>query len=170
MAATRMTPASMPIKVVEPKSLLERIQTIRTAIENRAYEIFQGNDGTGGRDLDDWFKAEEELLHPVHVNLAETDSDLLVEVEAPGFEAKDFEVSLDSRRLTISARRESRKEKKEKGTIIYEEQCSNEILRILDLPADVDAARTTATLKSGVLELKMPKIAGAKTQAAIKAA
>jgi HSP20 family molecular chaperone IbpA len=33
----------------------------------------------------------------------------------------------------------------------------------VDLPASVDAGKATATLKNGVLQLTMPKAAGAKT-------
>lgn len=35
-------------------------------------------------------------------------------------------------------------------------------LRIVDLPASVDAEKATATLKNGVLELVLPKVAKAK--------
>ena len=32
-------------------------------IERRAYEIYLQRGGGGGRDLDDWFAAEQELAH-----------------------------------------------------------------------------------------------------------
>ena len=40
---------------------------------------------------------------------------------------------------------------------MYQEQCSNEILRVIDLPAEVVASKAAATLKNGMLELQMPK-------------
>jgi len=40
---------------------------------------------------------------------------------------------------------------------MYQEQCSNEILRVPDLPAEVVASKAAATLKNGMLELQMPK-------------
>jgi HSP20 family molecular chaperone IbpA len=46
---------------------------------------------------------------------------------------------------------------------VYQEQCSNEILRLIDLPADVDASKAAATLNNGMLELQLPKSAVAKT-------
>jgi HSP20 family molecular chaperone IbpA len=36
-------------------------------------------------------------------------------------------------------------------------------MRIVDLPASIDAAKATATLKNGVLHLTLPKAARAKT-------
>jgi HSP20 family molecular chaperone IbpA len=55
--------------------------------------------------------------------------------------------------------------------MIYKEQCSTQIYRAIDLPAEVDASKVTATLKNGVLELSMPKAAKAiKVQIEQKAA
>ena len=42
----------------------------------RAYQIFEGNGRRFGHDLDDWFKAEMDLLHPVHVNIASREKTL----------------------------------------------------------------------------------------------
>jgi HSP20 family protein len=150
------------LKLVEPATLFERMNRVHDEIARRAFEIFAGNGGIFGHELDDWFKAETELLHPVHVNISETADALQVEAEVPGFDAKDLEVSVESGRLTISGKKERREESK-KGKTIYKEQCSNEILRVVDLPAEVDAAKATATLKNGVLALALPKAARAKT-------
>jgi len=167
--AIQIIPDPTSIKLVEPKSLFDRVHKIHEQIERRAYEIFRGNGGIFNHDTDDWFKAETELLHPVHITVAEADGSLTAKAEVPGFEARDLNISLEPRRLTISGKRESRNEEKQKGKTIYTEQCSNEILRVLDLPAEVDPARATATLKNGVLELTMPKAAEAK-RAAVKTA
>ena len=40
------------------------------------------------RDLDDWFRAESELLHPLPLELKETDGDFTVRAEVPGFTAE----------------------------------------------------------------------------------
>jgi len=157
--ATQLAPVTTSVKLVEPGILLDRINRIHEGIERRAFEIFQNNGGVPGRELDDWFKAEEELLHPVHMNLAESDGALTVAVEVPGFAADQLQVSLEPRRLMISGKKETSKEKEEeqRQTIVYREQCSDEILRVIDLPEDVDPAKATAILKHGVLELKLPK-------------
>jgi hypothetical protein len=38
----------------------------------RAYEIFDGNGRLAGRDLADWFQAEKEFLHPLHIEVSES--------------------------------------------------------------------------------------------------
>lgn len=153
---------SKSIKLVEPKTLIERISQIHEQIARRAFEIFQGDGGFWGHDLDNWFEAEAELLHPAHVNINESEGALTIEAEIPGFDAKDLQVSLEPRRLTISGKKETSKEDKKKGKTIYKEQCSSELLRVIDLPAEVDATKATATLKNGVLELSVPKAAQTK--------
>jgi len=155
--ATQLAPVTTSVKLVEPGVLLDRINRIHEGIERRAFEIFQNNGGLPGRELDDWFKAEEELLHPVHMNLAASNGALTVAIEVPGFGADQLQVSLEPRRLMISGKKETSREEERQQTIVYREQCSDEILRVIDLPEDVDPAKATAILKHGVLELKLPK-------------
>jgi len=151
-----------PVTITPIDSLMERIDKTSRAITQRAYEIFEKNGRNFGHDLEDWFKAETDLLHPVHVNITDAGENLEVKAEVPGFSEKEIEVSIEPGRLTIAGKRETETKKEEKGKTVYSESCSNQILRIVDLPASVDAEKTTATLKNGVLQLTMPKTAKAK--------
>jgi len=161
--AVQRAPEATSLKVFEPKSLFDRMRRIHEIIARRAFEIFESNGATWGHDLDNWFKAEAELLHPVHMSITETDGTVNVQAEVPGFNANEVEVSLEPQRLTISGKKETTKEETKKGKTIYQEQCSSELLRIVDLPVAVDATKATASLKNGVLELSMPKAAQTKT-------
>jgi HSP20 family molecular chaperone IbpA len=153
-----------PIAITPVENLMDRIDKTSQAITRRAYEIFEGNGRRFGHDLEDWFKAEMDMLHPVHVNIDEGEDSLEVKAEVPGFSEKEIEVSVEPRRLTITGKRETDTKKDEKKSkTVYSEFCSNQILRTVDLPASVDAEKTTATFKNGVLHLTMPKTAKAKT-------
>jgi HSP20 family molecular chaperone IbpA len=153
-----------PVTITPVENLRDRINKISQAIAQRAYEIFEGNGRNFGHDLDDWFKAEADLLHPVHVNLTDAGENLEVKAEILGFSEKEIEVSVEPDRLTITGKRETETRKEDKkGKTVYSESCSNQILRIVDLPAAVNPEKTTATLKNGVLNLTMAKTAKAKT-------
>jgi len=154
--AVQRAPSSGSLRVVEPQTLFDRMSRIHDEIARRAFDIFQQH-GSTGRELENWFNAEQQLVHPVHVNISETDTALQVQAEVPGFEPNDIEISLEPTRLTISGKREANQERQDKGKIIYKELCSSEMLRVIDLPAEVDPEKTKATLKNGVLELEMPK-------------
>jgi HSP20 family protein len=165
-AATQMTPESTSIRIVEPETLRERIHQIHDEIERRAYEIFESSEWSWGHDLEHWFKAEAELLHDARVTVSETDDAVIVQAEVPGFTAKELRVSVEPRRLTISGQHQTSKEEKKKGTTISDETRSSGLLRVVDFPADVDAANTSSTLKNGTLILHLPKIAAANASAA----
>jgi len=144
------------------ENLFERANSMFNAISRRAYEIFEGKGHTFGRDLEDWFQAERELLHPVHIHVSESGNALEVKAEVPGFSEKELEIHVEPRRLVISGKRETKKEEK-KGKTVYSETCANEIMRVIELPADVEAEKVTAILKNGVLDLNLPKAAKART-------
>jgi HSP20 family protein len=54
-------------------------------------------------------------------------------------------------------------ERPKKGKTVCAESCSDQILRMVDLPAEIETDKVTATLKNGVLELTLPKVAEAHT-------
>jgi HSP20 family protein len=163
-AATAMQPVktSVPVKQTEAENVSDRIQQVYDSIARRAFEIFDANGRWLGSELEDWLLAESEILHPVHLELAESDDSLTVRAEVPGFSTKEVEINVEPRRLTITGKHEAKEEGK-KGKTIYSERCAKEILRIIDLPAEVDSSKVAATLKDGVLSIELPKAAHAKT-------
>ena len=63
-AATQMAP--VPAKSIERQDVFERFNQVYNSIACRAFELFDNNGRSFGHEFDDWFKAESELLHPVH--------------------------------------------------------------------------------------------------------
>jgi HSP20 family protein len=155
--ATAMKRVEEPAKVVKQTSLFEEMDKMFDAVARRAYEIFNGNGRAFGRDLDNWLQAERELLHPVTLNITETDEAYTVKAEVPGFTEKEIEVAVEQGRLVITGRKESSKEEK-KGKTVCAESRSDKVMRVVELPSEVEADKVTATLKNGVLELVVPKL------------
>jgi HSP20 family protein len=159
-----MTPqtAVQPVKTAaitkpaEPQQLFERMDKLYDSIARRAFEIFEGNGRRLGHDLSDWLQAESEVLHPVHLEIVESDDALNVKAEVPGFEANELDIQVEANRLTISGKHETKEETK-KGKTIYSERCANEIFRSVTLPADVDSPKVNTTLKDGILSIDLPK-------------
>ena len=149
-------------KSAELPDIFERMHQLYDSIEKRAFEIFDNNGRWFGRELSDWLQAESELLHPVHMEIAETDNALTVRAEVPGFTAKELDIQVEPRRVTISGKHVTREESK-KGKTIYSERCAKEILRSVELPAEIDGSKVNATLKDGILNIELPKSTVAKT-------
>jgi len=159
-SATAMQPIKGSVPVRQGSGdLLEQFDRVYESISRRAFELFEG-DGRWGRDLDDWLRAEAEFLHPVHMEMSESDGDFTVKAEVPGFSVKDLEIKVEPRCLRIAGRRETKIEKN--GRKIRSEWCANQILRAVDLPADVDPAKVSASLKDGILTVDLPKAPLAK--------
>ena len=160
-SATAMQPVKGSVPVRQSSGeLLEQFDTVYDTIARRAFELFQDDGQWFGRDLDYWLRAEAELLHPLHMDVMESDVDFVVRVEVPGFTTKDLEIKVEPRRLRIAGKREIKEEKN--GRKIRCETCADQILRIVDLPADVDTSKVSANLKDGILTLDLPKAANAK--------
>jgi HSP20 family protein len=162
-AATAMQPAKAPAAVKQSATgdVFDRMQQTYEEIARRAFEIFDNNGRWLGNDLEDWFRAESEVLHPVHLEIAESDDNLTVQAEVPGFSTKELEILVEPRRLTIAGRHEAQEESKQ-GKTIYSEPCAKEILRVVDLPSEVDSSKVSAMLKDGVLKIELSKAAHAK--------
>ena len=158
--ATKTAMAPAPARAIEPQNLFEQFNRIYDSIARRAFEIFEGNGRVFGRDLENWLQAESELLHPVKINMTETDGGLTVQAEVPGFTSKDLDIEMQPRCLRITGKRETKEEKNARK--IRSESCADQILRAVDLPADVDTARVNASLKDGILTIDLPKAAHAK--------
>lgn len=142
-------------------TVFDQVEATFNALARRAYEIFDGNGRKLGHDLEDWFQAERELLHPVKVTVTESERTLEVKAEVPGFNEKELEIGVEPRKLVITGKREFSKEEK-KGKVVYSESSSDQLFRIIELPAEVDATKAAATLKNGILEITMPKMLAAQ--------
>jgi HSP20 family protein len=159
--ATQMAKEPEAVKINKAENLSDTINGMFDRISQRAFELFEGSGRIFGRDLEDWFDAEKELFHPMHIKVTEAENNVEVRAEVPGFTENDLEIQVEPRRLTITGRRETKKEETKDNTT-YSETCSNEIFRVVDLPVEVDAAKATSTLKNGMLELTIPKAAKAE--------
>jgi HSP20 family protein len=113
------------------------------------------------RWVEDWFRAESELLHPVPLNVTESDGEYIVRAEVPGFGSKDIEVIVEPLYLAISGRRDWT-EDKANGKVICSESRAERIFRVLDLPSVVDISKVSTTLKDGILIVDLPKVQNAE--------
>src|SRR5579872_5180023 len=95
-----------PIKK-EVGEIIDHVQKLSGEVARRAYEIFEESGRRVGLDLAHWFQAESELLHPVHVRVAETHEAIIVRAEVPGFEVKDLDVRLEPRKVIVAGKRQA---------------------------------------------------------------
>ena len=98
---------------------------------------------------------ESAAIEPA-AEVAETANEVTVKLELPGVEKEQIEVSVTDDALTV--RGEMRKETEEKKKHYHRQEIRyGAFQRTVGLPAEVDAQKATAELKSGVLKVTLPK-------------
>ena len=103
------------------------------------------------------------------MNIKETDDNFEIELAAPGYSKKDFEVTVENGCLNISAENSSSVEEDEKD--YYRKDFSyTSFEKSLRLPENVKDEEVKATYKDGVLKFKLDKKEHAKKQAPKKIA
>jgi HSP20 family protein len=105
------------------------------------------------------FWEETEWLPPVDV--AETKNEIVVNVEAPGMDPKEFEISLKEGTLTIKGEKKQEKVEGEEDYHIVERRYGTFTRSVL-LPQEVQSDKISASYKNGVLTVTAPKSEGAK--------
>lgn len=90
------------------------------------------------------------------LNIKENDADFEIELAAPGFAKKDFNVTIDDGCLNISAEKTTTEEEKE-DNYTRKEFSYNSFERSLQLPENVKVEEIKAKYKDGILRFKLDK-------------
>ena len=149
------------IEFPETRSILSDLDAITNEIAQRAFRFFSLR-GTNGRDLEDWFRAESELLKPVPVELSETGGSFCIKAEVPGFTTKELSVRADGNSIIIEGTKEEKKEEKDGKSVTYSEVSARRLFRRIELPSAMNPDGVAAQLTNGVLELTIPKAVAPK--------
>jgi HSP20 family protein len=94
------------------------------------------------------------------VDVRETATAYLMEMDLPGLSEKDVEISLKDRLLSIASMREADTESKktdEEVEYLIRERRTASFERRFTLPEDIDAEKVDATFKNGVLSITIPR-------------
>lgn len=130
---------------------------IQEAIAHRAYELFEARGGQHGLDLQDWFRSETELLHPLKVDTWQSDKEITVTAEIPGFEPEELKIGVDPRSVLLWAQVGPGQGR----TGTYPARAPLALLHTVDLPAAIDPTQASAKYTDGLLKLILPRAAAA---------
>jgi len=105
------------------------------------------------------FARGEAVAHAFDV--FEQGDEVVIKAELPGIKKDELEISLDDSTLTVRGEKRRDEEHKE-GDYTYSERSFGLISRTVELPSEVKPDQAKATLKDGVLEIRIPKSEAAK--------
>ena len=92
------------------------------------------------------------------VDIFETEEELVMMADIPGVSKENLDIGIDKGILTIRGHAESTL----KGDVIYRDFQLSNYSRQFELPETIDAEKTRAEVKNGVLTLHLPKQEAAK--------
>jgi len=133
---------------IAPRQSGYPIARLRHELDNMFNEFFQSLPGIFEREgVADQFWG---------FDMEDAGKEIVVRAEAPGFEAKDFDIQISGNLLTIHA--EHKTETQDKGA----ERPTSEkhfvrLQRSITLPAGIDPDKIEAKYHNGVLEVHVPK-------------
>jgi HSP20 family protein len=91
-----------------------------------------------------------------HMDVRETDKDIVVEAELPGIDEKDVSLSLQDGVLTIRGEKKHEHEEEKENYRMMERRYGS-FQRSLRLPDTVDEDKIEASVNNGVLKVSLPK-------------
>jgi hypothetical protein len=83
------------IEWIRERARLASANEFSQSVARRAYEYFEARGREFGHDLEDWFRAESELMRRVPVELKEANGRITVRAEVPGFAANEVKISVE---------------------------------------------------------------------------
>ena len=103
--------------------------------------------------INDWLETEGQLA----VDVYQTKSFFIIQAPVAGIKPEDLDISIEDGILVIKGKREKIEEIQEKD-YFYQECYWGAFSRKVSLPEDVDSSKIKASLKKGILVIKLPRI------------
>ena len=97
------------------------------------------------------------------VDVYQNDDYIIVQSTVAGVQDEDLEINITNESVTIRGSRERKEEVKEKD-YFYQELFWGTFSRSIILPQEVDPENSAASLKNGVLTIKMPKMGRSRSK------
>ena len=125
---------------------LAEFQRLNDEITRRAFHLFEARGQAHGQDVDDWLRAESQILGAPPAELRESKEDFQVAISLNGFKASDISVTVGKREVVVSAQND-----------FADGRPSMKVMRHIRYPAPVDIGTVRASFASGILKIVSAK-------------
>lgn len=141
----------------------ESLERLRQAVQ-RVFQRWlpERTAGSRGAQIEAWSPSWLGLGGPL-VDVEEDDEAIYVTAEMPGLDKDDFRLELFGDRLVLYGEKKVGRERRTRD--YYYSECSyGAFSRSIVLPCEVDAGRTEARYRNGVLTVRLPKTESARAR------
>lgn len=147
--------------------VFDELERVWNDTRQRAYQLFQQRGGATGFEVDDWLRAERDLLWLPQAELVEDDSQFRLQLAVPGIQPGNLRVTALPQSIIVRAESAHQHGKKE-GKVHFCEFSERRLMRKFDFNVPIDLERVSANLNNGVLEVQAVKAAKQEQGRAIK--
>lgn len=137
--------------------IFEAIEKQFEAVRRRAFDLFEKRGCQNGQELDDWLKAERELMGAPATELSEKDGVYRLTVALAGFEGKDVEVIATPVEVILHAEA-SEKTPGKAGSDLDAGVSKSEVYLRMEMPGAIDTEKVEAKFEKGVLQITAPMV------------
>ncbi len=135
----------------EEKEEKERAKLILEGVGEKTREIWAEEAKEKEKEKEKWFETEGELA----IDVYQTENDLVIQSAIAGVKPESLDISIENDVIIIKGNRE----KPEVGGVYFTQECYwGPFSRKVILPVEIDPNRIEATMKEGILTIRMPKI------------
>lgn len=136
----------------------KQVEEFFDLIARRPFELLEKRPMLLGREFEQLWRHEPEMLRPLFLKLFESEENLVIHAEVPGYTEKELNIMCEPWRLVITGKKEyketTRPERKEELSTHMEK---SQIYKTVRFPMEVKPEGVKATLKNGILEVTLPK-------------
>lgn len=126
----------------------------------KAKKITLPPDETPAKESDEWLPESEGQLT---IDVYQTPTEIVIKSTIAGINPEDLDITITNDMVTIKGKRE-KDEEVTTGDYYYQECYWGAFSRSVILPVDVEAEKAAASMKNGILTIKLPKIEKVKTR------
>jgi HSP20 family molecular chaperone IbpA len=132
----------------------KRDRRIRECVSARAFHLFESRGSTPGKELEDWRRAEEQvMLTPLHGIMA-LNGRILVTTHVSCFDQGEIEILVEPHRLTVCGA----DPKMAAQTSVAPE--ARPVFRVVRLPVEINPSDAVVRFNHGMLEISLAKASG----------
>ena len=145
----------MKIRCRTVDSVLAEVEAVQRRIAERAHRLFRSRGGAIGHALEDWLKAERDVVWRPALEIRRTADAFVIEAAVAGLEPRQIDVRVSPTELLLSA--DVRHQDSEQlGEVVLCEFVNGPLFRTYTFPEPVDPGRATAEYRNGLLRVRAP--------------
>lgn len=144
--------AKADVALRKTDNLFDEIDQLQRQINERAYDLFCNRAGGYGGALNDWLRAERELIWTPSVEVRQKDGRFEIVAALPGVDVKDVNVRVTPEDVLIKTS-VNHEHTSQDGTVHVCEFESGRAFRSIHLPEKIDPDSAKAQYRDGLLHV-----------------